>query len=100
MATVGSVFDLARDPHPILLKGIVALDDGLEFEPTSRVSDLFTPQDINTTIDVFLCDRRRDLFDAHEVLLVECTKTLDSQFEFINGNVELGSFHGFTLLGG
>jgi hypothetical protein len=72
VAPVGTVLDLTEDTHPILLERIVPLNDGLKLEASCRIADLFSSQDVHAPLDVLLDDRRRDPFDAHEVLLVKC----------------------------
>jgi hypothetical protein len=70
MASIGAILDFAHDTHPILLKGIVALDDRLQLEASCCVADLLASQQVQTSIDVLLYDLRRDLLDPHEELLV------------------------------
>jgi hypothetical protein len=97
MTAIGAVLDLAQDAHPILLEGVVALDDRLQLEAFGRIADLRAPKDVDSAVDVLLCDTGWDLFDPHEVLLVERAQALDLHLQFIDGNVQFRDFHEATL---
>jgi hypothetical protein len=84
MPPVGAILDLPHDAHPVLLKGVVALDDRLQLEALRRVADLLASERVEPAVDVFLGDLGRDLLDPKEVLLVQGPQSFDSVFEFVD----------------
>jgi hypothetical protein len=68
---ISAVFNLATDALPVLLKGVVALDDRLQLEALGGVADLLAAQHVDAPIHVLARDAGLDLLDAEEVLLVE-----------------------------
>jgi hypothetical protein len=69
--SVGACLDFATDPHPVLLEGVVPLDDGLQSESLSGIADLFPSQPPDAPFHVLLCYLRLDLLDPEKVLLVK-----------------------------
>jgi hypothetical protein len=94
VAFVGAVLDLAADALPILLEGVVALNDRLQLEALGRVADLFPAQHVDAAIHVFTSDLRLDFFEAHEVLLVQRAQSLEPQLQLFQRYIELGGLHG------
>src|SRR5688500_356342 len=84
VALVGAVLDLATDALPVLLKGVVALDDVLQPEAPGRVADLLAPQKVDAPVHVLARDGRLDLFEAEKVLLVERAQALESNLELVD----------------
>jgi hypothetical protein len=68
---VGAVLDFPADPPPVLLEGVVALDQRLQLEALARVADPLAPQQLDAPIHVLAWDLRFELFDAEEVLFVK-----------------------------
>jgi hypothetical protein len=93
MALVRAVLDLAADALPILLEGVVALDDGLQLEAFGGVPDLLAPEHVDATIHVLARDLRLDLFEPHEVLLVERAQTFEPKLQLFQRYIELGGLH-------
>jgi hypothetical protein len=87
MTGVGPALDLPADAQPVLLKGVVPLDDVLEAETLSRVADLLVPQPPNPALHILLGDQRFELLDAEKVLLVESAQTLHSRLQFFDLSV-------------
>ena len=71
MSLVRTILDFAHNPLPVLMKRIVALYRRLQFEALGGVSNLLAPQRVNAPVNVLVNDRRRDLLNSHEVLLIE-----------------------------
>ena len=90
---VRAVLDFAADALPILLEGVVALDDRLELEALAGVSDLFAAQHVDAPINVLSRHLRLDLFEAEKVLLVERAQSLETGLELLDRNVELFEVH-------
>ncbi len=84
MAGVCARFYLPADAHPVLLEGVVPLDDGLQPEPLAGVADLLPPQSPDPALDILARNHGFDLLDAEEVLLVERAQTLDSRLQLLD----------------
>jgi hypothetical protein len=97
MASIRPVLDLAHDAHPVLLEGIVALDNRLQLESPRRVADLLAAQRVKSSIDVLLGSVGRYLLDPEKVLFVERAQALDPRLQFFEHDIELSSFHRTTL---
>jgi hypothetical protein len=93
VALVGAVLDLATDALPILLKGVVALDDVLQSEAPRSVADLLAPQKIDAPVHVLARHGRLDLFEAEKVLLVERAQALESNLELVDLQFVLFRLH-------
>jgi len=93
VALVGAVVDLARYAGPVLLEGVVALDDRLELEAERRVADLHAAQEHDAPIELLARDEGLELLDAEEVLLVKSPDALEAALEIFQGSFELGVFH-------
>jgi hypothetical protein len=78
----------------MLLERVVALNERLQAEASRRVPDLRPAEDPEASIDVLTRDRGLDLFDAHEVLLVERAQPIQAIFELIESAVDLLRLHG------
>jgi hypothetical protein len=89
---IRAVLDLATDAQPVLLEGVVALDDVLELETLGRVADLRLAQRIDAAIDVLTRNGRLELLDADEILLVQRAKTFESRLELIQSNVDVAGW--------
>jgi hypothetical protein len=99
VALVGAVLDFTADTLPVLLEGVVTLDDVLEPETPSGVADLLASQHVNATIDVFSRDLRLDLLETEEVLLVKRAQALEPHLQFVDRVLELFRLHlGLTRL--
>jgi hypothetical protein len=83
VAVIRTVLDFAAGSQPILLKGVVALDDVLQLETLGGVTDLRLAQGVNAAVDVLPRDRRLELLDADKVLLVERAQSLEPRFELL-----------------
>jgi hypothetical protein len=93
VALVSTVLDFAADALPILLERIVALDDRLQLEALGGVADLLAPQHVDAAIHVFARDGGLDLFDAHEVLLVQRAQAFEPALQLLQRDVELRLLH-------
>lgn len=91
LTLVGTVLNLAADPAPVLLEGVVALDQGLQFEAARRVSDLDLAQRPEAPVHVLARDLRLDLLDAQKILLIQRTQPVEAVLEFVDLDVELVS---------
>ncbi len=89
MAVKCSKLDLAKNAMPMLLVGVVALNNGLKLEALGGVSNFFFSQRPDAAIDIFSCDGRFDFLDPNEILLVQRAQPLKPHFEFFDVNVEL-----------
>jgi hypothetical protein len=92
VAMVGAVLDLAANAQPVLLEGVVALDDVLELEALGGVADLRLAQRIDAAIDVLARNRRLELLDADEILFVQRTKTFETRLELVQSNVDVAGW--------
>lgn|GEM_PF-1344171 len=89
MAVECTQLDLAKNAMPMLLVGVVALDDGLKLEAFGGVANFFFSQRPDAAIDILARDGRLDFLDANEILLVQRAQALEPHFEFFYVNVEL-----------
>jgi hypothetical protein len=94
MPSVGAVLDLAKDALPVRLVGVVPLEQHLEAEALRRVPDLLLPKSVNSPVDVLARDERLELFEAHEVLLVQRAQPIDGHLEVTDVFLDLLGCHG------
>jgi hypothetical protein len=92
VAVVGAILDLAADAQPVLLEGVVALDDVLQLEALGRVADLGLAQRIDAAIDVLARDGRLELLDTDEVLLVQGSKAFEPRLELVQRYVDVAGW--------
>jgi hypothetical protein len=90
---IRTVLDFPTDSPPVLLKGVVPLDEGLKLVPLGRVADLHLPQHPDPSVDVRARHRGWHLLDTKEILLIERSQALESNLEIFQGFVELSGFH-------
>jgi hypothetical protein len=67
----GSVFDLTAHALPVGLVGAISLEHHLEAEAERRIPELLLPERVDLALDILPHDERFELFEPHEVLLVE-----------------------------
>lgn len=89
MAVKCTQLDLAKNAMPVLLVGVVALDNGLKLEAFGGIANFLFSQRPDAAIDILACDGRLDFLDANEILLVQRAQALEPHFEFFDINVEL-----------
>jgi hypothetical protein len=94
IALVGAGLDLANDALPVLLVRVVPLNRRFELEAQPRVANLFSPERPQAPIDVFAHRQRFEPLDAHEILFVEGTQSLDAIFEVSDEPPDFLSVHG------
>jgi hypothetical protein len=94
IALVSALLDFAHDALPILLVRVVALDRGFELEAQAGVANLFASQGPEAPVDVFASRQRLETFDAHEVLFIEGTQSLDAVLELSNEPPDFVCVHG------
>jgi hypothetical protein len=94
VALVRPVFDVAADALPVCLIRVVPLKQHLKTKAERRVPDLFLAQRVDAPVDVFAWDHRLELFDPHEVLLVERPQPVDRDFQLSDLFLDIGLLHG------
>jgi hypothetical protein len=78
----------------VRLEGVVPLQEHLEPEALGGVSDLLLAQNVYATVDVLPGDEGLELFEAHEVLLVERPQSIHGNLEVTNVFFDLLGAHG------
>jgi hypothetical protein len=94
MPLVGAVLDLAANPLPVRLVGVVLLEEHLEAVPQRGVADLLPPEHVEASIDVLAHDARLDPLDPHEILLVERAKAIEGSLELADQLLDFALVHG------
>jgi intracellular sulfur oxidation DsrE/DsrF family protein len=88
----GAFFDLTTRAEPQRLMRVVLLRDHLEAEAQRGVADLLAAQNLEAAVDVFACDRRLDLLEAQEVLVVQVAQAVDAGLELAHEDLNVLRF--------
>jgi hypothetical protein len=72
---------------------VVPLHDHLKAKAQRRVADLLLAQEVDLAIAVFARNRRLELLEAHEVLLIEAAEPIDGDLQLADQFVDLRLLH-------
>jgi hypothetical protein len=94
MPFVRAVLDLAKDPLPVCLVGVVPLKEHLEAEALGRVAHLLLAESVDPPVDVLPRHERLELLEPHEILLVQRAQPVDGHLEVTDQLLDLLGCHG------